>query len=446
MVVYTPSRVKEFCEVVRGSLSKPQFSNLTMLISGILFAAGKRSLAQFGRTIAANCRYRGTISRHFRSAHLRSRDLCGQMCEYLVGTVRRRMGAQWFLCIDGVSTRRGGFTKIANAQQLKTKGPKARGSGTKSHTFVMGLLLTETGVRIPLRRRTWRTKAYARCIGKKYKTQTQLAAELIEEAQALLPNDINLIVLADGYFGVRNIANCCRRLKVAYITSLGSNRNYIEVNQSGKRVSKKIVNRARRLRRDAWEEFSLVSGSEETVHYRRYSARERKKRNRRSFRVYSEVRTVATLGDVNLAYSWKCPVHTSRGLRQRESLKLLASNDHELTARQIVEFYELRWQIELFFRELKSDLGLGDFQGTDFQAFERYVDLVLLSFMCLEWSRLSDSRALGAARSAGLRDYLHVKSIEDDFVKLASEIGTKSGRRRFTNLVAKTLHPSLRYA
>ena len=435
MIVYTPSRVKAFCEVFRSTLSRPQLSNLTMFISGILLARGKRSLAQFGRTIAQRTRYRGTISRHLRSRYLRTRDWCGRMSQHLVGMVPVNRGARWVLCIDGVSSQRGSFTKIANAQQLQKKGPKSRGSGSKSHTFVMGLLITDTGVRIPLRRMTWRTKSYARKTNKKYKTQTDLACELMKEGQRLVPQGVELIVLADAYFGVRKVAECCKRLKLTYIIPLGPQR--IIPGSNNRRM--RIDNRARRLRRDVWEEFSLVSGSEETVHYRRYSASEREKSKRRRFRVYSEVRNVLTLGDVNLTYSWKSPIYTSRGPRDRESLKFLASNNLDLRPCEVVELYELRWQIELFFRELKSNLGLGDFQGTDFQAFERYVDLVLLSFMCLEWSRLMEPRALATRRTTGIRDYLYVKSIEEDLVRLSSEINTASGRRQFSAMLLKTL-------
>lgn len=435
MVVYTPARVKSFCEIFRSKLSRPQFSNLTMLLTGILFATGKRSMAQFGRTIAGHTRYRGTISRHLKSRFLRTRDLCGEMSRHLVGMVPLKRGARWVLCIDGVSTQRGSFTKIANAMQFQKKGPNSRGPGSKAHTFVMGLLITDTGMRIPLRRMTWRTKSYARKTNKKYKTQTDLAYALIEEARALVPQGIELIIVADGYFGVRKVAQCCNRLNLTYIIPLGQQRTVSGHDNRRTRID----NRARRLRRDVWEEFSLVSGSEETVHYRRYSASEREKSKRRSYRVYSEVRNLLTLGEVKLTYSWKSRIYTSRGPRDQKSLKFLASNNHDLRACEMVELYELRWQIELFFRELKSNLGLGDFQGTDFQAFERYVDLVLLSFMCLEWSRLIESRALAARRSSGIRDYLHAKSIEEDFVQLSSEIGTASGRRRFAALLLRTL-------
>ena len=67
---------------------------------------------------------------------------------------------------------------------------------------------------------------------------------------------------------------------------------------------------------------------------------------------------------------------------------VLACTDATATATQIVEWYEVRWQIELFFRELKSRMQLGSYVLKKFEAVERYVDLVLLGMLLLEWERL----------------------------------------------------------
>ena len=49
MVWQLPEKIKQFCESIGGSLSKPQFSNVVMILSGVLFGSGRRSLAQFGQ-------------------------------------------------------------------------------------------------------------------------------------------------------------------------------------------------------------------------------------------------------------------------------------------------------------------------------------------------------------------------------------------------------------
>ena len=43
------------------------------------------------------------------------------------------------------------------------------------------------------------------------------------------------------------------------------------------------------------------------------------------------------------------------------------TNDEKLTLRDVIELYQLRWQIDLFFKELKSTLGL----SLRFKKFEK---------------------------------------------------------------------------
>jgi transposase len=67
--------------------------------------------------------------------------------------------------------------------------------------------------------------------------------------------------------------------------------------------------------------------------------------------------------------------------------KVLMTNDLNLTAARMVELYDLRWQIELFFKELKSTLGLDQYRFREFEKVERWVELCLITFVYLEWYR-----------------------------------------------------------
>ncbi len=118
---------------------------------------------------------------------------------------------------------------------------------------------------------------------------------------------------------------------------------------------------------------------------RRLSAKTNPKR-RRVYRAYTEVQGVSGLDDVSITYSWKQNMKGSR--KCGETYKVLVSNETTLSVAEIIEIYELRWQIELFFRELKSVLGFSRYRGTDFRSFERYIDVLLLSFLFLEWYRI----------------------------------------------------------
>src|SRR5207237_10712691 len=58
-----------------------------------------------------------------------------------------------------------------------------------------------------------------------------------------------------------------------------------------------------------------------------------------------------------------------------------------LTAAEVVTLYALRWQIELFFKELKGTLGLAQYRFRQFAKVEGWVQACLVTFCYLEWYR-----------------------------------------------------------
>jgi hypothetical protein len=105
----------------------------------------------------------------------------------------------------------------------------------------------------------------------------------------------------------------------------------------------------------------------------------------RTFWVHEESREVHNVGRARVLFSTgKEPVSG----RPVEVQKVLLSNDLGRTIEDIIEIYALRWQIELFFKELKSTLGLADCPCRYFREVQGWVNGCLLAFMYLEWYRL----------------------------------------------------------
>ena len=63
------------------------------------------------------------------------------------------------------------------------------------------------------------------------------------------------------------------------------------------------------------------------------------------------------------------------------------TNSTRLNVREVIELYALRWQIELFFKELKSTLGFHQYRFQKFDAVESWVELALTTFLYLEGYR-----------------------------------------------------------
>ncbi len=75
----------------------------------------------------------------------------------------------------------------------------------------------------------------------------------------------------------------------------------------------------------------------------------------------------------------------------REVEMVFLSNNLEWSAESIVELYRCRWQIEVFFKQIKQTLQLADFLGTSANAVRWQVWTALLSYLLLRYlSFLSD--------------------------------------------------------
>jgi hypothetical protein len=120
-----------------------------------------------------------------------------------------------YIIIDGTAQKKQG-RKMENTIIYK-KGY------TCDHFFVMGIIyFPDTGVRIPLPRRLYRTKEYCKKHGYKYRTQVKLAEMMIRYAE--LPDDIEITVIFDSYFPSEAVINRIRSNGYHFVCSIKGNR------------------------------------------------------------------------------------------------------------------------------------------------------------------------------------------------------------------------------
>lgn len=434
MIVHVPPSLQEFCDQFSSALTKVQKELLPVLLSGLLLARGKRTQTNLAQGVKTQRRNKSSISRLLRRARFRTRDLVAHVTRGMIEKVSsgaREAKRTWVFILDGTATRRGSYTKIENALQYREKASRSKGKSTKAHTFLMGLLITDTGVRIPVPRRTYYTKAYCRKHRRAYRTQQQLAELMIRDLTRLLSEDVHLVVVADEYFEGSRLFGLCKKLGHTFIVPVDSRRTFSD--EKGRGQGKTLHQRGRSLRR-AFKEVVLVRGQEETASYRRQEPRRAGPKDTRHYRVAHETRDVTKLGPAQVVYSWKCPVFQPKRDVSGESFKVLVTTDVELPAEKVVEWYELRWQVEVWFRELKSHLGMADFCGQDFGAFERHVDLVMLAFASQEWRRTELLKKkppprvrarLAGARTSFMQALLDVEAQQVDSRFLARCMKTK---------------------
>ncbi len=70
-----------------------------------------------------------------------------------------------------------------------------------------------------------------------------------------------------------------------------------------------------------------------------------------------------------------------------DDVKILMTNATGLSVSEVIEMYSLRWQIELFFKELKSTLGFSQYSFEKFSAVEAWVETAITTVLFLEHER-----------------------------------------------------------
>ena len=249
----------------------------------------------------------------------------------------------------------------------------------------MGLLITPCGLRLPLYR-SYYTKEYLNEKNKtrarkklpmlSYRKQTELAGEIIKTAP--VPPTAKVVVLGDAAFDAEAIQKACNERRFSWIVTMNHDR--VLAGPKGKRP--KVESLANSLKSNQLTQVKLTPGKGSYVAQRRVAAcRIGPKAKTRTFYVHKERLTVHSIGEVQVVFSTTIKPLSGKKVQLQ---KVLITNDLTLSAAQIVELYDLRWQIELFFKELKSTLGLHQYKFRRFEKVERYVELCLVTFTFLE--------------------------------------------------------------
>ncbi len=447
MILQPTSSVVHFCRSIAAAvlLGERISRLLPSILTTFVLSKAKRTQTELARSVLSMACHKSTMSRIFRDRRFRSRDLYRQALAWAVARLLAMYPEHdsfvWLVAIDGTSTSRGAFTKIAGANQFREKKTHAKGRSTKAHTFLMGILITHEGVRAALPRYTCFPKDH-RGPGRPRQhrlTQQDLMCLMLRDLAKLLPKRIKLVVTADEYFEGKKLFALARRLGFVAIVPVDSKRCFADDRTPSKSNGRRIHDRGLGLALETFERVDLRRGSEKTVSYRRYDARKPGPKDHRTYWVRHERRTVTGLGLVGVIYSRKSPVYEPQRNFEGKTFKVLVCSDPSWMGATVVEWFEMRWTaIEIFFREIKQELGLAHYVGQDLQAFERHVDMVLLSFLYLEMNRLdvlkttcSTTERAGAkhARTQGMQALVR-REASRDLWRLINKAGSSERARR----------------
>ena len=159
------------------------------------------------------------------------------------------------------------------------------------------------------------------------------------------------------------------------------------------------------------------------------------------------------MGGVRIVFSTKHKPQSGKRLERNET-KVLLCSDPQLKVAEIVELYLLRWQIELFFKELKSNLGMHQYRQRDVDSIQAWMEVYRITFLYLEWVRAQHLRSSTgrqrrwwhSQRAYGLGLAVCEHLAEAQLLTIQRCTKTASGLRTLRKLLRKALPSECRNA
>jgi hypothetical protein len=408
---------------------------------------GRMAAARAATAIRSEPRHRAQVCRFLGRRLLRRFSPAAVLRAQLLLLESRTSGTFLFLVDQTLSSQQGSKTEntysTGNRQRRPRKGRrygKYKYARKACHCFVKGLLITPSGIRIPLSR-SYYTHDYCQAKNRPYRTQTELAAEMIETLP--LPEETKVVVLGDTAFDAKSIRAACAKRKYTWVVPMNQER--VLAGPRGKRP--KVRSLINGLKADQLVEIRLHAAKGPYVEQRRVSPwRVGSKVKPRTYYAHKRRQTVHSVGEVQLVFSTRTKPTKNQPI---EVQKILMTNDLNLSAKQIVELYGLRWQIELFFKELKSTLGFHQYRFRKFEPVEGWDELAQVTFLYLEWYRARQLRRRDLPeekkkwwrwqRTHGLCMAARQAAERADLEEIAERVKTPTGLQRLRRLLKRAL-------
>jgi hypothetical protein len=378
------------------------------MVLAFILHRGRMSCSQAAGSVAAEAIHRGQMTTFLARPRWQAGDFNQPLRNSLLQLESMRDGEFVFLIDATLVSQSGSKTQntysTGNRQRRPAKGRRYNKKKTAAktvHSFTFGLLITPSGFRIPFEIPHY-TKAYCEAKGLEHRTTAEAAADLIR--QLPLPEEAKVIVLGDTAYDAQVVREACEERGYDWIFPANSERVY--EGPKGRRAKL-------RSRLKDWTSLSLS-----TIRLRastgKYAAQRRLSRWRigpkqkmRVYHAYQEKLEVHSVGRVQLVFSTMKP---NLEKATPDDVKILMTNAVDRSMSEIIELYALRWQIELFFKELKSTLGFSQYSFKDFAAVKGWVATAITTVLYLEHmraQRLADRRLCEETRAWWRAQRLH---------------------------------------
>jgi hypothetical protein len=364
-IVRFPSKLKSFFDSLQNQFHFNHFEYFQTLVLLIAFSWGRRNISTLYRHLDQQ-------SQPHRSRFNNFVNLSRWNCAVVL-----QMKA--YELLDNLNLVKGEFIELIIDDSKKPKRGKAMeavgwirdpltGRNIRGHQYVTATIRFR-GHTIPFGIRLYVKKQDCHRLGLDFKKTTQLAAELISEFNP--PEGINVRVLFDSYYLCPVVVKSCRNKDFHFVSTLKSNRNLYK---NGRKL--KAGGYGSRLVRRRRKNIYRINKAKGYVKYAYVDA-----------------------GRIEVSDLGRLHVVFSRKNREQKVLGLV-TDDPKLSARQMISSYDDRWSIEVFFKDSKQLLGLGQYQNVSYEAAVIHLHLVCFAYALLTHVAISREGEKGKSKPA----------------------------------------------
>ena len=384
MIIVTESAASLKTFIARSALQPLAQAFVLRMALTFIMHRGRMSCSQAAGCIASETFHRGQLTRFLARPRWRNDDFNAPLRAALLELETGR--GKFFFIIDAtLSSQSGRKTQNTHSTGNRKRRPqkgrrynKKKVTAKRCHSFTFGLLVTPSGYRIP-----WQiphyTKEYCTRKGLTHRTTAEAAADMIRSLP--LPEEADVVVLGDTAYDARVVQQACEDRKYIWITPANPERVY--EGPTGQRP--KVRSRLKDWTSLSPKTIRLRASTGKYAKYRRLSKwRVGPKQKPRVYYAYQEKCAVRSVGRVQLIFS---TMKANLKKATPDDVKILMTNALDLSVSEVIEMYSLRWQIELFFKELKSTLGFAQYRFEKFLAVEAWVQTAITTVLFLEHER-----------------------------------------------------------
>jgi SRSO17 transposase len=351
IIDHLPSFAQRFFRPFQSDLSKAQFTHLWSLVLGLVINLRSAKLVHLA-ALAPEGGHRTRCAAFLRGSEWDAPALMHEATSNLLKAMKPRPGEVIYLILDD--------TRLA--KKGKKMGWVSKIWDHKEHKFVRGhIVLTAAlafrGVVLPWKIDLWKPKGHS---GRRYRKLTHMAADIIEALDA--PAGVHVRVLFDAFYLCPTVTKACESKGFTFFSVAQRNRNFKTKNGKTRKIAR------------------LMPG---LIRHKGGNVRMKRSRGKATLRLASAEGHLSRIGRVRMVVS-------KRPRGPWKKCIAIVTNELGLKARRIVEIYERRWLIEVLFKELVQDLGLGDYQMLQTDGIVNHLHVCCLAHLLLTHHCLQD--------------------------------------------------------